>query len=417
MRRLAIFGLGYVGREVASLALEREFDVVGIDTDPAVVESAREGETVRDGSSDRFEATTDGGSAVEDADGIVVTVPTPLDSSYSVDLSAIEGVADVIATGLSPDPRGTLVVLESTIPPGTVADIVVPRLQAAGYEIGDDVFLAHVPERIDPGNDEWLLAEIPRVAGARTDRGLERAVSFYDRLLDADIHPVSSTEVAAASKIIENAYRDINIAFVNEVALTLDELQIDASEALDAADTKPFGFTRFSPGAGVGGHCIPIDPYFLIERAASNGHNSRFLKAAREVNDRMPAYIAERTVDTLVRGGTLPQEATVLLLGKAFKPNVSDTRNSPYFGIRTKLESYHTSIETYDPTLPDESTVDSPYQEVDAVVLVTDHDEFRTLDLRRMSDSGVDILIDGRNVFSPEKARSAGLTYVGVGRS
>lgn len=416
MQRLVVIGLGYVGREVADLAATRGFDVVGVDTDPSVVEAVQRGEADRQDAPGMFEATTDGSDAISEADEIVVTVPTPLDSSHAVDLTPLESATESIAAELPTDPDGTLVVVESTIPPGTISDIVAPQFEMSGYSVGDDVFVAHAPERVDPGNDEWPLAEIPRVVGAATDAGLERAVAFYEELLTATTQPVSSSEVAASSKIIENAYRDINIAFVNEIALTLDELDIDTSEALDAADTKPFGFTRFSPGAGVGGHCIPVDPYFLIRQTSTDSVDNKFMKSARRVNNRMPAYVADQTLEALVRGGTLPQDASVLLLGKSFKPNVSDTRNSPHFPIRSELESYDVDIETYDPELPGESTVDSPYQQVDAAVLVTSHDELSSVDFEKMDESGVDIFVDGRNIFDPDAVRRAGLTYVGVGR-
>ncbi|WP_254272260.1 nucleotide sugar dehydrogenase [Haloarcula marina] len=413
MRRLAVFGLGYVGSEVAMLASERGFEVTGVDTDSTVVQAAQDAPLT---TSERFTATTDGAAAVTGADTVVVTVPTPIDSSFSVDLSALQAVCETVATGLPESPGGTLVVVESTIPPGTVSDIVAPAFEDLGHVPGQDVQLAHAPERIDPGNDEWSLAEIPRVVGADNDSGLDAAVTFYERLLDASIHPVSSTAAAAASKIIENAYRDINIAFVNEIATTLEQLGIDTTEVLDAADTKPFGFTRFSPGAGVGGHCIPIDPYFLIEKATSKDLNSRFLETAREINDKMPRYVADKTIHYLVRSGRLPQHASVLLLGKAFKPDIPDTRNSPYFPIRTALETYDVSIHTYDPLLPSESTVESPYQPVDAVVLVTDHEAFRGLDPERLADRGVEVVVDGRNVLDADAIRAAGLRYAGVGR-
>jgi nucleotide sugar dehydrogenase len=173
---------------------------------------------------------------------------------------------------------------------------------------------------------------------------------------------------------------------------------------------------RFSPGAGVGGHCIPIDPYLLIEKATSNGLDSRFLQTAREVNDRMPEYVAEKTIDTLLEARILPQDARVLLLGKAFKPNVPDERNSPYFTLREELEDYSATIETYDPILSEDSTVDSPYSDVDAVVIVTDHDEFEDLKPESFADVGVKVVVDGRNVLEPDEVRDAGLHYAGVGR-
>jgi nucleotide sugar dehydrogenase len=307
-------------------------------------------------------------------------------------------------------------VVESTIPPGTISDVVIPTFEARDQTIGEDIYIAHAPERIDPGNDEWPIESLPRVVGAVSEDGADVIVDFYERLLDAEVHQVEDSSVAAASKIIENTYRDINIAYVNEIALTLDQLDIDVEKALDAAETKPFGFTRFSPGAGVGGHCIPIDPYFLIEKASNNGFDNRFLNTAREINNRMPKYVAEKTIRSLVEQEILPQNAKALLLGKAFKPGVEDTRNSPYFRIRKELRDYNMTIETYDPQLSDESTVDTFYTNADVVVLITAHPEFHDINFSRLADNGTELLVDGRNMYDPETVEASDITYVGVGR-
>jgi len=412
MDRLCVFGLGYVGREVATLAANNGFGVSIVDTDTDVISAIREGSLLND--VEITEATTKGQSTVDKSDVIISAVPTPLGSSYGVDLSALESVTETVSR-ISPG-HAPLYVVESTIPPGTITDVVVPILESNGLTIGDDIYVAHVPERISPGSDTWELANIPRVAGAVTDEGLDRTVAFYEKLLDAAIHSVPSPAVAEASKIVENTYRDINIAYVNEIALALDKLNIDTKAVLDAAETKPFGFTRFSPGVGVGGHCIPIDPYFLIRESNKNGFNNRFLKYAREINDQMPHYIAQKTVEELNAAEILPNGAGVVLLGQSFKPNVSDTRNSPYFELRAELERFGVSIETYDPHVPGESTVNSPYVDADAVLVVTAHDEFRALSFERLASMGVSIVIDGRNLYDVKSVESHGLRYVGVGR-
>lgn len=415
MQSLAVFGLGYVGREIASLALNRGMDVYGVDDDSAVI-AALESKQPFHGAPGTFYPSTAEEDAVSPAEAIMVAVPTPLLSSYEVDLSPLRSVCQSIAEALTPSDSPLPIIIESTIPPGTISDVIVPIFKKENLVVGDDIFLAHVPERIDPNNDDWPLEDIPRVIGGMTPEGTRTVAEIYTQLLDAEVYEVGSTSVAAAAKIIENAYRDINIAFVNEIALTLDQLNLDVKEALDAAATKPFGFTRFSPGAGVGGHCIPIDPYFLMEKARYNGSNNRFLKSARSTNDYMPKYVAQKTIRTLVQEGTLPQDTTVLLLGKAFKPDVEDSRNSPYHTIYSELASYDMTIETYDPYLPDESTVNSEYSSADTVILVTAHQQFRNLSFDRLAQNGVNLFVDGRNIYNPEQTEAADIKYIGVGR-
>lgn len=412
MNRVCIFGAGYVGQELAALASRRGFDVSIVDTDQSVIESLETGNLLPN--AEIKEVTTDGRNVAGQADVVIGAVPTPLNSSYEVDLSALKAITETVASSNSE--RTPLYIVESTVPPGTISDVVVPILQENGVKIGEDVHVGHAPERINPGNEGWELADIPRVVGAVSEEGQQRLMSFYDELLDASVHPVDSPAIAEASKLIENSYRDINIAFVNEVALALEKLNIDTKAVLDAADTKPFGFTRFSPGAGVGGHCIPIDPYFLIRAADSNGFNNRFLKYAREINDRMPTHVATKTVEELNTAEVLPNGAQVLILGKAFKSNVDDTRNSPYFDIKEQLERFNVFVDTYDPNLPDESTVDSPYVEADAVILTTAHDEFQSLSFERLTDNGVKVFVDGRNVYDPDNVECTGIRYTGIGR-
>jgi nucleotide sugar dehydrogenase len=260
------------------------------------------------------------------------------------------------------------------------------------------------------------MKDLPRVIGAVTETGRDRAVSFYDSLLDAAVHPVGSPSVAEASKIIENAFRDVNIAFVNEVARSLSELEIDAIESLDAAATKPFGFMRFEPGAGVGGHCIPVDPYLLIDQAQQSGFDHQLLKLSRDINDGMPSYVVDQTVRALNGAEILPKGSEILLLGRAFKGEIDDTRNSPSYAIESELSEYGCEVDIYDPFVPEESTVETPYTGADAVVLVTDHTEFEALELGDIADAGTEVFVDGRNVFTPEDAVDLSIEYVAIGR-
>ena len=414
---IGIYGVGFVGKEVAELAVARGRSVTCVDVDPAVVERIEAEEYLAVADHDRVSATTDGAAVAAEADTCLVTVPTPVDGAERVDLGPLRSAAETIGEGLR-GREGTdpcLVVVESTVPPGTVRREIAEIFDTYGLERGVDYHLAAVPERVDPGNDEWPLEAIPRVVGALSEAGLERATAFYDDLLDAAVHPVDSVEIAEVSKIVENAFRDINIAFANEIAVSLDALDVDARAAIEAAGTKPFGFMGFEPGAGVGGHCIPVDPHLLIGEAEDAGFTHELLTVARAINNRMPEYVAEMTVDALTRERVLPQDASVLLLGRAFKPDLADDRNSPYFGIRAELADHDVTVETYDPVLPEASTVDSPYQPVDAVVVVTDHAEFADLDPERFADAGVSVVVDGRDALDAAAVEAAGLRYEAVG--
>ncbi|QLH82645.1 nucleotide sugar dehydrogenase [Halosimplex pelagicum] len=414
---IGIYGVGFVGKEVAELAVERGRSVACVDVDPEVVERIEAEEYLAVDDHDRVSATTDGAAVAAEADTCLVTVPTPVDGAERVDLGPLRAASETIGEGL----RGRdaaepcLVVVESTIPPGTARREIAEVFDTYGLELGTDYYLAAVPERVDPGNEAWPLEAIPRVVGALSEPGLERATAFYDRLLDAEVHPVDSVEIAEVSKIVENAFRDINIAFANEIAVSLDSLDVDARSAIDAASTKPFGFMGFEPGAGVGGHCIPVDPHLLIGEAEDAGFTHELLSVARTINNQMPEYVADMTVDALTRERVLPQDATALLLGRAFKPDLADDRNSPYFPIREGLTDYDVTVETYDPVLAAESSVDSPYQPVDAVVVVTDHEAFADLDPERFADLGVSTVVDGRDVFDAEAVEAAGLRYDAVG--
>jgi nucleotide sugar dehydrogenase len=418
MTVVGIIGLGYVGREVAKLAVNRGYDVVAFDIDEEVLTGLREGSLIEGVDPVDVDVVTDGATVGALADVVVLAVPTPLDSSYSVDLNPLVDATEAVAAGIVNNDSKPLVVVESTVPPRTTETVVAKGIEATGHVVGEDCYLAHAPERIDPGNEEWSLERLPRVVGSMTDEGREVATAFFEEFLNAEVHSVSSPAEAEAAKIIENAYRDINIAFVNEIALSLEGLNIDAPSALDAAATKPFGFQRFNPGAGVGGHCIPVDPYLLIDSAnrSESKFDHRLLKIARSVNDRMPVHVANRTVRALNDVRIPPYEARVLVLGKTFKPGVTDIRNSPYFRIVAELEEYDCRVETYDPLLPEDSTVTSPYVDADAVVLVTAHKELVNIDPARLAENGVSVVVDGRNAFDQSAIEREGLIYRGVGR-
>ncbi|MFQ5871671.1 MAG: nucleotide sugar dehydrogenase, partial [Candidatus Geothermarchaeales archaeon] len=269
---VSIIGLGHVGFPLIKLVSERGFKVVGLDVDTEKVDRvSREG----------IAATTDPGAALNQADCIIICVPTPIDDDYRPDLSIARSVSETIADHLK---KGALIVLESTVAPGTTEEVIVPILERSGLGAGKDFFVAHCPERIDPGNTKWTVRNIPRVVGGINNESTDIAYAFYRELLDAEIIKVSTVKTAEAVKIVENAFRDINIAFVNELAKSFDKIGIDVTEVIKGASTKPFGFMPHYPGCGVGGQCIAVDPYYLIERAGKSGFNHRFLKLAREIN-------------------------------------------------------------------------------------------------------------------------------------
>ncbi len=296
--RVSVIGLAYVGFPLIKLAGERGFPVVGLDTDEEKVERALE---------DGIDATTDPRPTLSHADCTIICVPTPIDGDYRPDLHTVKTVSETIAEHLKED---ALVVLESTVAPGTTEEVLVPILEKSGLNAGSDFFVAHCPERVYPGNTRWTVRNIPRVIGGINDESTAIAHAFYEELLDAEVVRVSDVKTAEAVKVVENAFRDVNIAFVNELAKYFDRIGIDISEVIGAASTKPFGFMPHYPGCGVGGHYIAVDPYYLIERAGKTGFNHRFLKLAREINDSMPEHTVQKVIVGLNEGGCVSEMQT-----------------------------------------------------------------------------------------------------------
>ena len=404
MESVAVFGLGYVGLPLAQLTKSKGFAVVGVDVSESALKRAR-GVGV--------EVSSDGVSAVRKAEIVVVCVPTPVDNKYMPDLEAIVSVCETIAGGLR---KGQLVVVESTINPGVMEEVVKPILEKSGLKAGKDFFLAHCPERIDPGNRKWNVSNLPRVVGGIDKESTRRAAEFYRKIIDAPVLELSSVKAAEATKIMENAFRDVNIAFVNEMAKSFDNLGIDITEVIKAASTKPFAFMPHYPGCGVGGHCIPVDPYYLIEEAKRKGFNHRFLLLAREINNSMPEYTVQKVVDALNEVGLSAKGSRICVLGVAYKRDVDDVRESPSLKIIEKLQKLGGKVEVYDPFIPSKSTLKSLDDcfKCDSLVLVTDHSEFVNMDLSKLGK--VKVIVDGRNCLDREKIRSLGVVYRGIGR-
>jgi len=389
--RLVVVGQGYVGLPLAMRAVEAGFDVVGFDVDTAKVAGLAEGRSPVEDITDerlaaalatgRYRATTDPADAAG-FDVAVISVPTPLRDS-APDLSYIEEAAAALAPHLR---RGACVILESTTYPGTTEELVAPLLEeGSGLKAGADFRLGYSPERIDPGNQTWTFENTPKVVSGVDADSLAAVAGFYDRLVERTV-PVSSPKEAELTKLLENTFRHVNIALVNELAMFAHELGIDVWEAIDAASTKPFGYLRFTPGPGVGGHCLPIDPSYLAWQVRrSLGHTFRFVELANDVNDHMPDYVVRRIVEGLNDRERSVKGSRVLLLGLAYKRNTGDARESPSRPIAEELVRLGADVRAADPHVDDRYvpagvhrvTADADeLAAADVVVVLVDHDDF-----------------------------------------
>ncbi len=389
--RVAVVGLGYVGLPLAETFAWGGFAVIGFDIDSAKIDRLRRGqsyighicpERIEElNASGRFEPTDDPSRFVE-ADAVVICVPTPLGEAREPDLSFIENTGRTLMPHLR---QGQLVVLESSTYPGTTEEVLLPLLEESGLKAGTDFFLAYSPEREDPGNRDFSTRNIPKVVGGLDEASRRLAVALYEPIVDGVV-PVSSIRVAEACKILENTYRAVNIALVNELKGVFLEMGIDVWEVIDAAKTKPFGFQAFYPGPGLGGHCIPIDPFYLTWAARRLGLNTRFIELAGEVNTAMPQFVVERVAAALNDEGKAVRGSKVCVLGVAYKKDVDDPRESPAFPILEALAARGAVVSYHDPHVPRLPRMrqhrlhmsSSPLTreflgEQDCVLIVTDH--------------------------------------------
>ena len=414
---VGILGLGYVG-----LPLCREFvrggcEVVGFDIDESKVEQLQKSKSyikhISDASvaemisSGRFSVTSDM-KMLAQPDAILITVPTPLNTMREPDLSYVENSCRVIARNLR---KGQLIVLESTTYPATTKEVVKPILeQVSGLVCGKDFYLAYSPEREDPGREDFTTKTIPKVIGGINEESLRRAVECYQKAVDHPV-PVGSCEVAEASKILENTYRCVNIALVNELKVLFDRMNIDVWEVIKAAETKPFGFTPFYPGPGLGGHCIPIDPFYLSWKAREYDLSTRFIELSGEVNCSMPDYVVSKVADALNAHCKSINKSNILIVGLAYKKNVDDCRESPSFRLWELLEEKGAKIDYHDPFVPvipmtrehkklagRESLMLSSdmLNNYDCVLISTDHDQ---VDYEMITEHAISI-VDTRNVMN-----------------
>lgn len=390
-QKLVVVGQGYVGLPIAMRAVEAGYDVVGLEVSEQRSSQLQAGvsyvedvpdETLRAAlDTGRFLPTTDGGHAA-DFDFAIITVPTPLRETLP-DLSYIEGASRELAQHLRP---GATVVLESTTYPGTTEELMTPILeQGSGLAAGEDFYVGYSPERIDPGNQQYTFVNTPKVASGAGPEAHRRVLALYESLVDKVV-PVSTPKEAELTKLLENTFRHVNIALVNELAVFAKDLGIDVWEAIDAASTKPFGYMRFTPGPGVGGHCLPVDPSYLSWQVRTTlGHSFRFVELANDVNDHMPDYVVRRLILALNDRSLSVKGSRILLLGMAYKKNTGDARESPSLRVAELLHELGAELTVCDPhvnptQLPGFLTVAEMSRErvqgADAVVILTDHDLF-----------------------------------------
>lgn len=422
---LAIVGLGYVGLPLALLAAMRGYKVRGYDIDKRKIASIRaksisflseEESRVLAGLRDLEVSYEE--RILEGADAYIICVPTPVNDKHEPDLRPLEGACATVGKYLA---KGSLVVVESTINPGVCESSAIPLLEReSGLKAEDDFFFAHCPERVNPGDKNWDVRNIPRVLGAVGPKSFLRAYALYASLIDGAIHPLRTLKEAEAVKMVENAFRDVNIAFVNELAMSFGKAGIDITNVLRGAATKPFGYMPHTPGCGVGGHCIPVDPYYLIRYGRENGFEHDFLATARRINNGMPQYTVDVLKEALKEKKQPLKGAKVALLGLAYKKDIPDMRESPAVEMRKILEERGAEVVAYDPYVADGSDAESVEEALtgaDAVLLATDHSQFLgVLSPSYLAELGVDVLIDGRNVLSREQYEGTGITYRGIGR-
>jgi len=415
--RVGVIGLGYVGLPLAVEFARRGLRATGFEVDARKAEAVNRGESyiadVAPGalgeavSAGRLRATTDFGE-LSSCDAVIVCVPTPLRKTKEPDVSYILAAAGEIARRLR---RGQLVVLESTTYPGTTDEILLPMFEGRGLRLDEDFLLAFSPERVDPGNPQFQTHNIPKVVGGCTEDSTEAAAALYGRVV-GEVHAVSSARVAEAAKLLENTFRAVNIGMANEMARLCYHLGIDTWEVIRAAATKPFGFMPFYPGPGIGGHCIPLDPHYLSWKARQHGFESRFIGLAEEVNSRMPEHVVQLVADGLNEERKALKGSRVLVLGVAYKRDVSDVRESPALSIIDRLRAKGARVRYHDPHIPELSFDDAhtegggeplgsveltegELRAADCCVIVTDHSR---VDYRRLCEHSK-LIVDTRNAL------------------
>ncbi|WP_435099451.1 nucleotide sugar dehydrogenase [Halorubrum sp. N11] len=411
--RVGVVGLGYVGLPLALAFTQAGYEVVGVDIDEDRVETLRNGQSYVTDVSDEEVATalTEGFiptteyETLSDADGVSICVPTPLKKTGQPNLSYVADATERLAEVL---PDGCTVILESTVYPGATEDLVAPTLSENGKTVGEDVYVAFSPERIDPGRTDYALTEIPKVLGGVTPSCGDHAMALYEGVFDEVVRVESSTE-AELVKLLENTFRAVNIGLINEIAMIANELEVDVWQVVEAASTKPYGFMPFYPGPGLGGHCIPIDPLYLSWKAGQQGIETRFIDLADRVNREMPVHVVRRVNELLNEEGLAVSQSSILVVGVAYKAGVSDVRESPAYDVIGLLDERGAEIAYHDPYVPEFEVEDKRYESVelteknlgnvDAVLVLTDHDviDFEWLSRR------TDLILDTRDAIDNDQ--------------
>jgi len=406
--KIGIIGLGYVGLPLAVAFAKAGFDVIGVEQNPKRCKMVNRGQNyISDVTDEDLKKViklsklkgSDDFSKLKKVDVICICVPTPLDKNKQPNISYVKSVTKQIAKNIR---KGQLVVLESTTYPGTTEEIILPKLQASGLKVGKDFFLAFSPERVDPGNRIFKTQNIPKVVGGVTPKCTEIAQKLYSKIIP-QIYAVSSPRVAEMEKLLENVFRSVNIALVNELSILCKKMNINIWEVIEAAKTKPYGFMPFYPGPGLGGHCIPLDPFYLSWKAKEYNMNTRFIELAGEINDRMPGYVVQLVQDSLNQSGKSLRGSKVLVLGAAYKKDIDDWRESPSLKIIEILENKEATVCYNDPLIPKvkiagkmHSSVQLNKQllkRVDCVVIATDHSLY---DYREIVEAA-NLVVDTRN--------------------
>lgn len=427
---VCVVGLGYVGLPTAIFFAENGFNVIGVDVEEKKLTLINQGisplgelglderlqKVVEDG---RLVATSDLPGATSESDVILLIVPTPVTPSKDPDLSYIVNAGEDVAKGLG---KGKLVVLESTVYPGVTEENLQPILESSGLKAGVDFGLAYCPERYNPGDEAHSLEKVARVVGGITPEWAEITRELYQFIIEKDIKVLRNIKTAEAAKVIENTQRDLNIALMNELAMIFEKIGIDVMEVIDGASTK-WNFNAYYPGGGVGGHCLPVDPYYLVKKAKELGYHSKVIAAGRTINDYMPKHVFGLLTDALNDNERPVKNSKVVVLGLSYKENVGDDRESPSEELINELGHNQALVTLVDPYIEEtgvygtlESDVYTALEGAHALVLMTAHQEFRELDFERVKElMEIPIIIDARRIYDPEKLRKMGFHYSGVG--
>jgi nucleotide sugar dehydrogenase len=427
--KICIVGLGYVGLPTAIYFAEQGFNVIGVDNNNEKVLKTNQGistigelnlddnllKVVKEG---KLTATDNLKKATEDSDIIILIVPTPITKSKEPNLSYIISAGNDVAKGLS---KGKLVILESTVYPGVTEDVLKPILEKQGLKAGQDFGLAYCPERYNPGDEKHTIQNVSRLVGAITPEWAEITRELYQTIIKEEVKVLKNIKTAEAAKVIENTQRDLNIALMNELSMIFERLDIDIMDVIEGARTK-WNFNVYYPGAGVGGHCLPVDPYYLVTKAREVGYHSKVIAAGRTINDHMPTHMVNLTVDALNEQDKAVKNSKIVVLGLSYKENVGDPRESPANTIIKKLIDKKADVKVIDPHIKEskygdlEKDLYSALKDAHAMVFVTAHDEFKNIDFKKAKElMSLPIFIDGRRIYDPQKIREMGFHYSGIG--